>query len=105
MHEITVHFGAIGEVPGNREKLMVQEREVRAMECCLSAKERKKSDLECQWGGQPQTGVRDSPSLGMGGKVGNTGPGAGRRWRHMQSFHIANIIFSEHVVGEGALEV
>lgn len=32
MHEITVCFGAVGKVPVEREKLMMQEREERVVE-------------------------------------------------------------------------
>lgn len=56
MHEITVCFGAVGKVPVEREKLMMQEREERVVECCLSA-DGGKYDLVHQWGGQPQTGA------------------------------------------------
>lgn len=55
MHEVTLCFGADGKVPIEREKLTMQGREERVVECCLSADEGK-YDLVFQWGGQPQPG-------------------------------------------------
>lgn len=55
MHESTLHFGATGEVPVEKEKPMVQERERVVAQCCVSEDERK-CNLAYVWGGKPRSG-------------------------------------------------
>ena len=84
MRESTLRFGAIGEVPVEKEKLMVQETERALAQCCVSEDERK-SDLAHAWRGKPRAGgVQVSLGHRMGGKVQNMGPGAGRWEKHEQ---------------------
>lgn len=37
MHKRIMHFFAVGSIPVEREKLVLQEREEGVVECCLSA--------------------------------------------------------------------